>query len=196
MKKAKRSDLNRITEILSNAYVGNPSVERVMRAPSERNRSKLMRLLAVEMLMRDALYITSNANGVGAVYEMPEQSLGLKGFMHDLKIMIQVTGLRRGVWALKRRKTILNHRHKEKCLYFWILAVDPESSGIETIQEIRDFIFEMSSERNLPIYAETPMKRTKVLYERYGFETYNKIQFDDNYTLWLMRRHPSLQKTS
>jgi hypothetical protein len=54
----------------------------------------------------------------------------------------------------------------------WGVTTD-HTNGLETIKEIRDFVFAYSKQEELSIYAETTMKSTLNLYLRYGFEIYD-----------------------
>ena len=57
-----------------------------------------------------------------------------------------------------------------------------------------DAIFELATELNLPIYLETAMERTKVAYERYGFETFHYWEDPSgNIKFWFMKWDPSKQ---
>ena len=57
--------------------------------------------------------------------------------------------------------------------------------------ELRDAIFEMATQVNLPIYLETAIERNKVAYERYGFETFHYWEDPaENIKFWFMKWEP------
>jgi hypothetical protein len=74
-------------------------------------------------------------------------------------------------------------------LYFWFLGVLPGGEG--AVFDLRDGIFKLARQQNLPIFLETAMERTRIAYERYGFESFHywhdpaeKIRF------WFMKWEP------
>jgi hypothetical protein len=72
-----------------------------------------------------------------------------------------------------------------------MIAVNPEWKGLETIIELRDFSYELSDQKGLPIFAEATEKKTKVTYERYGFKVFDEWKVEaENIHLWFLRRDP------
>ena len=194
MERVTRSTFSRAVDILSAAYVDNPTVIASVYRNTDRVRRRLFRLLCKEMVLRKALYITENQQGVAAYYIPSDQKPGIQIALIKLNILFTVTGLKNGISSLMRTKKISKRRKPLPCIYFWLLAVHPDFKGLEAIQDIRDTVFRTSKEKALPILAETPLPRTKLLYERYGFSTYDKLQFQDGLIIWLMERDSTVRQ--
>ena len=191
MKTAQLSDIPSMAALLVRAYKHNPTVVRVVgeHAGFEKRAERLFRYTLRDMVKQQAAYITNNGTGIAVLYPILEKKSSL---WTQLQVVLRASGFKRGLAAMQREKIIRSIRPKGNYLHFWMLAVDPEQKGIASVQEMRDFAFELSASEQLPIYAETPLPRTKALYERYGFVTYNKWQ-DGEYTVWFLKRIPAVK---
>ena len=64
-----------------------------------------------------------------------------------------------------------------------------DSYGLNTIIDIRNFVFDYSRKSQLPIYAETTVEKYLVLYQRYGFSIYDEWETDYNgIKVWFIKR--------
>ena len=188
MRIAGPEDLTPIVDLLVRAYQDNPTLLRIVgtHKGSTRRMRILFRVSVADAMKINSVHITDNGHGIAVIYPIADKPGSL---WSQLKLVFSVSGLSRGIKALKREKLIKQIRPKGDYLHFWILAVDPLVKGIETVQEMRDFAFNLSARTKQTIYAETPMKRTKMLYERYGFTTYDQWE-DGDYTVWFLKRPP------
>ena len=74
-------------------------------------------------------------------------------------------------------------------MYFWFLGV--EKGGDQAVYELKDHLFELSKNQQLPILLETSVPRNRSVYERYGFEVYHTWEDSGNdKALWFMMRKP------
>ncbi|CAN0290807.1 unnamed protein product, partial [Chrysoparadoxa australica] len=77
-------------------------------------------------------------------------------------------------------------------LYFWFFGASNASRGSRGAWELKQRVFNQSKALNLPIYLETSIPQNKLVYEKFGFETYHI--WDGNYgghPLYFMKRGPS-----
>lgn len=189
MRRARINDLEIVLKVLVNANQDNPSVLRLFKSkPKQDELKKLFGLLIQPLITVGHVYITDNELGVAVLYPDSYRP-SFKAKMNKIKIALRVSGIKRSLSVIKTQKKI--DRRREACshLYFWMLAVDPSNKGLDTIIEIRDFSFSMSERTGLPILAETPMKRTKRLYERYGFNHYNSVVDANELKFYLLKRN-------
>ena len=112
----------------------------------------------------------------------------------DIKLALKVTGIAKGLKALKIQGYVKNQRPKdEPHLYCWFWGIMPESRGIQgkkITYTMKDEIFRISKEKNLPVFAETRIRKVKVAYVRYGFKIFNEWQHPSGDTMWFMRYDP------
>lgn len=188
MKKATKKDLKKVADILSRAYSDNPTVDSLFaRKPSQAKRNSLFSLLMLEQIALDRVYLTDNDMGVAVFHNAQKaKSAPFISAYIKLTILLGLTGLKNGTATLKRQKKIAGKRLKAPHYYFWMLAVDPENKDMDTVFEMRDYIFELSRKNSISVLAETPFDRTKRIYMRYGFTEYDKIVFRDDYTIYLL----------
>lgn len=188
MKKATKKDLLKVADILSRAYSNNPTVDSLFaKKPNQAKRNSLFSLLMLEQIALDRVYLTDNELGVAVFHDTRiAKSAPLVSAYVKLKILFGLTGLKNGLATLKRQKKIAGKRLKIPHYFFWMLAVDPENKDMDTVFEMRDYIFDLSRKNNISVLAETPFERTKRIYMRYGFAEYDKITFSDDYCINLL----------
>lgn len=189
MRAALKNDLENVLNVLVNANHDNPSVLRLFKSkPNNVELKRLFGLLISPLIIAGHVYITDNNLGVAVIYPNDYRP-SLTAKLNKLRIALGVSGLKSSLSVLKTQKKIDQRREDCPHLYFWMLAVDPSNKGLNTIIEIRDFSFSISKKTGLPILAETPMKRTKRLYERYGFNHYNSVVDENGLKFYLLKRN-------
>lgn len=192
MRQATIEDIEHISKLLSRAYINNPTVDLLFKsAPTEKEKQSLFNHLIEEQILLERVYLTDNGLGV-AVYHRSQFAVKkwVKSTLLRLRVVLGVSGIKRGIAAMRRQKKVAARRKNNPHIFFWILAVDPDNRGLETIIEIRDHIFELSRKYQIPVYAETPLERTKNLYVRYGFQVYDEVNFKEGYTIYMLERNP------
>lgn len=137
---------------------------------------------------KQGAYITSNRKGVALMFNSENHltkfdALSLYAYLGQYSV-----GWLRAIPMLKRERIIKSYRSKEPAFYFWMLAVEDQSFGLETIIEIKEFVFQRSRANRLDIIAETISKRTLAMYLRYGFEVYHEYQDSKGLIIYFIRR--------
>lgn len=162
--------------VLSNAFTNNPGVLWVIK-----NDHKVpQRLIALcDFCLRVAMekkgaYITSDQKGVALLFGSKEKQKPHRWLINYIRLGQYCIGWNRAWAMIKREREIVSRRPKSEHLYFWMLGVEDHTFGLNTIIEIRDFVFALSKSRQLPIYAETTLEKTLTLYKRYGFKVYDE----------------------
>lgn len=88
------------------------------------------------------------------------------------------------------QRQVAGFQPKEPHLFFMLLAVDEERSGLSAIIDIRDRIFALSAFMQLPVYAQTTSAKIRILYESYGFETYGTLSIPGSREfIYFLKRH-------
>lgn len=177
--------------ILSRAFTDNPGVLWVIK-----NDHKIpQRLLALcdfclcVAREKNGAYITSDEKGVALLFGSNEKQNPINWLVNYIRLGQYCIGWSRAWSMIQREREIVRRRTKTAHLYFWMLGIEDHTFGLNTIIEIRDFVFALSKERKLPIYAETTMEKTLILYKRYGFKVYDEWKTGkDGVTVYFIRR--------
>lgn len=118
-------------------------------------------------------FITSDGKGVSLLYRLKDKKLTVRDLINQAILAYKAIGVRRAKEIIRREKYIKQHRPEGDYLYFWMVAVDTDVKGIDTMKEITYWAQELSNKMNIPLLAETTMEKNKVVYERYGYQVYH-----------------------
>ncbi len=195
MRKASIAEKDKVIDIISSTFDTNPGINWLIKKSGSHKR-KIHRLASYAFLksyLREGAFISSNEKGVALCYRFNYRVFSLREVIYQLRFALLSINPRRIPKVLKRESYRRSKRPDSgNYLYFWFLGVIPDGRG--AVYELRDAIFEMATELNLPIYLETAMERTKVAYERYGFETFYYWEDPaENIKFWFMKWEPSKQ---
>ena len=181
---------NRFVDIIVDAFEHNPAVVDVVKQDS-RKKERVRKLVEYSFEFgkrRNGLYMTKDRNGI-AIYYVEDMKRTLADHWADVKLIFQVSGLKRVKYLLAREAYRNKVRPKELFFYVWFLGVETTHRGTGSILELRNRIFEEADKRQLPTLVETTIEQNKRVYERFGFEVYHKHQFHENMPpMYFMRR--------
>jgi hypothetical protein len=165
----------------------------------DKHKNKRFRYLAEHMIdkaiERDALMVSEDYNGIAILFEEGDNKTSFWNEMvTDLKLALNVTGIKKGLKALKTQGYVKKQRPKnEKHLYCWFWGIMPEGRDVDdkrTAYRMKDQIIAKAQETGFPIYAETRIKRVYIAYRRYGFECFNEWQHPSGDTMYFMKYTP------
>lgn len=131
-------------------------------------------------MQKNGAYLTDDEKGVALIVKSWYKQNPLKWLIGYIRLGQYCIGWNRALKIIRRDKEIRSRRPNQKHLYFWMIAVEDHTYGLETIKSIRDFVFKYSKEEQLPIFAEATSKKTLALYLRYGFEVYDEWQQNED----------------
>ncbi len=195
MRKASLAEKDKVIDIISSTVDTNPGVNWLIKKRG-RHKKKIYRLASYafyKSYLREGAFISSNEKGVALCYKFNYQVFSIREVIYLLWFALFSINPSRIPKVLKRECYRRSKRPESgDYLYFWFLGVIPDGRG--AVYELRDAIFELATKINLPIYLETAMERTKVAYERYGFETFHYWEDPvENIKFWFMKWDPSKQ---
>ena len=165
----------------------------------DHRKEKRFRYLATYMvekgIEKDALMISENGRGVAILFQTNSKDKSFwKDLIMDLKLAINVTGLRKGLKVMKSQAYVKNQRPKEgDYLYCWFWGILPDSRGSDdskTAYEMKNKFYAKAKELQLPIYAETRTRRISLAYRRYGFEIFHEWQHPSGDTMYFLKYTP------
>ena len=188
MRRASIAEKDKVIDIISSTFETNPGVNWLIKK-SGSHKKKIHRLASYafyKSYLREGAYISSNEKGVALCYRFNCRVFSIREVIYLLWFALFSINPRRIPKVLKRESYRRSKRPESgNYLYFWFLGVIPDGRG--AVYELRDAIFELAKETNLPIYLETAM-------ERYGFETYHYWEDPaENIKFWFMKWETSNQ---
>lgn len=167
-------------QVLTTAFGNNPGVLWVVKKDKHiRQRIKVLCKFCLGVAMqKQGAYITADLKGIALIFRNTMKQDPFRWLTGYIQLGHYCIGWNRAIKVIRREMTITGRRPQTPHLYFWMLAVEDHTYGLNTIIEIRDFVFNQSKMLQLPIYAETTVESALTLYKRYGFKVYDKWQMD------------------
>lgn len=155
----------------------------------------LARHMVEKAIEKDALITSDDGKGIAILFRTNSKDKSFfKDLITDLKLAINVTGLKKGLKALKTQSYVKNQRPKEgDYLYCWFWGIISDARGSDdskTAYNMKNKFFEISKDLQLPIYAETRLRRISVAYRRYGFELFNEWDHPSGDKMYFLRYFP------
>lgn len=162
--------------VLTHAFANNPGALWVIKNDHKiQQRLRVLCDFCLRVSMeKNGAYITSDLKGVALLFHSKAKQKPWNWLIQYLRLGQYCIGWDRAWSMIQRESQIVSRRPQSEYLYFWMLGVEDHTYGLNTIIEIRDFVFKLSKDRQLPIYAETTMQKTLALYIRYGFQVYDE----------------------
>lgn len=191
MKSVQKRTFQHAVATLSKAFAANPSVLQVIKRDHQQQRriAELCHFCVSVAIQKEGAYISSNNKGVALLFKSWLKQKRISWLLGYLRLGQRCIGWTRAIPMIQRDKEVMKRRFKPDHLYFWMLGIDEDSGGLQTIIEIRDFAFNQSRQLQLPICAETSMKKTLSMYQRYGFKVYDEWDTGkDGVIIYFIRR--------
>ena len=189
-----KQDIQKGIEILSNAYFNAENISWIF---PKKDKSKMKRFFSVllhDAILRNGAFISKDETGVLLLYRQNSKSFSIKNLFRKLVVLFFVTGLTRGLKAIKHQRNVTNRRPKEGWLGMG-LAIDGCTNLTELVYEFKKEALQMVDDSGLPAYAETTVPRVKKLYEHLGFQVYDSMPHPyADLTVWFLKRDASNQK--
>jgi ribosomal protein S18 acetylase RimI-like enzyme len=188
MKRAKLKDQHLVTEILSKAFSDNMSVNYVVKQDKYRLRriERLMQYSFQTCIDFGEVWISENEQGCALLLYPDKIKKTFKGVLRDLNLAINVIGLNRVLFVLKRERNIKSRHPNEPFCHLWFIAINPSCQKKGYGSKLLQNIIVQSKNNGRPIYLETSVDSNLSWYQRYGFEIFNTI--DLTYKLHMLKR--------
>jgi len=192
MRKAEKSDKDKVVKIICESFDSNPHVNFIIKNDKKRAaRMVAMAEYAFKFGMRrNGVHLTDDGLGVAIIFEYDKVPMNLNEYYLQLQLVFKAFTVSRALMVNKLENLIRKKRAaKVNFLYLWFFGVADEALGTSDGRDLMKFIFTMSKNQNLPIYLETSLKRNSIIYKRFGFEEYNIFRTGhDDLTMWYMKR--------
>lgn len=156
----------------------------------------LAKYMVEKALEKDALITSGNGKGIAILFRTNSKDKNFwKDTLMDLKLAINVTGIKKGLKAMKAQKYVKKQRPQEgDYLYCWFWGILSDARGksdeAKIAYDMKDQFFAMAKELQLPIYAETRVKRISLAYRRYGFKLTKEWDHPSGDKMYFLRYDP------
>lgn len=162
------------------------------------NRHKRFEYLATHMvekaIEKDALIVSDNRMGIAILFKTSKQEDNfLKDIWTQIGLVLKVTGIKNAYQIVKNQNYIKKQRPQTgEYLYCWFWGILAESRGADTQvgKEMKDEFYRQSKEYQVPLYAETRMRKNALVYQRFGFELFHEWQHPSGDTMYFLRYNP------
>ena len=171
----------RFIDIIVDAFGFNPSVQDIIKQDHKKEQ-RLKRLASYSFHFgerRKANYLSSDSNGIVISY-VEDYRRTLADYWADVKLILQVSGLGKALYLLRKEAYRKRVRPKAPFYYVWFIGVDSEHRGGECSRELKKWVFDEANRLQLPILIETTIPKNKRAYEFFGFKVYHVHRFHKN----------------
>jgi hypothetical protein len=166
------------------------------------NRHKRFEYLATHMvekaIEKDALIISENRMGIAILFKTSKKDDNfLKDIWSQFGLVLNVTGIKNAYRIVKNQNYIKKQRPQTgEYLYCWFWGILAESRGADTQvgKEMKDEFYRQAIEYQIPLYAETRMRKNALVYQRFGFELFHEWQHPSGDTMYFLRYNPPPKK--
>ena len=155
----------------------------------------LAKHMVEKAMHKDALMVSDDGRGIAIFFKMDGKSEGFwTELMSDLKLALNVTGIKKGLKALQSQKFVRQQRPNDgEFLYCWFWGILPDARGNtsdKTPYKMKDEMFRISKELQLPIYAETRIRKVSIAYRRYGFKLLKEWKHPSGDLMYFLKYTP------
>lgn len=180
---------DRIIAIIERTFDLNPSVNSVIGKGGNRRKklSRLARFAYEKSKNKNGIFLSANSKGTALCFRSDAKGYSISELISEVKFAYSIP-ISKVFQTLRRESYIKKHRLQIPHLYFWFFGV--ESGGGDAAFELKNKIFNLSFNENLPILLETSVPRNRSIYERYGFQVYHEWVDENGTLLWFMSRNP------
>ena len=188
MRKAAYSDKALVVDILSRAFNANPSVNYIIRQDQQREERirKLMAYSFEQCWSFGGVYLSDDRQGCALTLLPDTKKTTLSTILLDIQLAFSVIGIGRLKKILDREAKVHQGHPKEPFFYLWFLGVAPEFQNRGTGSALLQELIDESQRMKRPVYLETSLVSNISFYQKFGFEVYRELAFDQ--TLYCMKR--------
>lgn len=169
---------------------------------NDSQKDKRFHYLATHMvekaIKKDALIISENQKGIAILFKTSKNDDNFwQELPSQLGLLINVTGIKNGLKVLKAQNYIKAQRPQEgEYLYCWFWGILPDARGADTQtgKDMKDEFYRQADLYNIPLYAETRMRKNALVYQRFGFELFHEWQHPSGDTMYFLRYVPAALK--
>lgn len=190
--KAKRSDKDRVLELLSLSFKDNLSVRYLCGDSGTIGIGRLMDY-AFEVCFRfGKVWLTEKKDGCALVVYPHLKKFSIWSIWLDLKLFGGVIGLSRFAKVLRREKLVTGQHPSTPFCYLWFIGVNPWVQGHGAGTELLRVVVMEADFDGIPVYLETSTLKNLPWYQKRGFMVFKEL--DMGYPLFFLKRDPDRER--
>ncbi len=186
-----KTDKEIILDIVAKAFSESHRLLAIMKKGKPEKRLRVMASYAYDLIHKfDGIYLSEDKTTVIFYYTKKQYKRGLIDYYRYLRMYLTCIRPEKTFSTLRRESYVKSLRPDiPDYIYVWVLGSDPNRTSIRGLADIRDHLFKVSQEKNLPILLETTVEKVLKLYQYVGFEIYNEIHDETiNMPVWFLKR--------
>lgn len=155
----------------------------------------LAKYMVEKAIEKDALIVSDDGKGIAILFQTNSNDKNFwKDTIQDIKLALNVTGIKKGLKAMKTQSYVKSQRPKEgDYLYCWFWGILSDARGSDdskTAYNMKNQFYARAQELQLPIYAETRIRRISIAYQRYGFKQFNEWDHPSGGKMYFLKYSP------
>jgi hypothetical protein len=164
-------------------------------AKKEKRFNYLATYMVEKAIEKDALIVSPDGKGIAILFRTNSKDKNFwKDTIMDIKLALNVTGIKKGLKAMKTQSYVKSQRPKEgDYLYCWFWGIISDARGSDdakTAYEMKNKFYAIAKDLQLPIYAETRIRRISLAYRRYGFEQFHEWDHPSGDKMYFLKYSP------
>jgi GNAT superfamily N-acetyltransferase len=194
VRKADPAEIEPLSAALAAAFRDDPALGHLLpdRATRERRLRVFFRTeLAEVAFAHDMVFTTDELTGV-AVWAPPDRwRVTMRATLREAPAMTGVFGRRLPLALWSRLRIERRHPSRPRHLYLAAVGVEPDSQGRGLGSRLMHPVLAEADAGGTPAYLEASTPRSRVLYERHGFEVVEEVRLPrSGPAIWRMWRDP------
>lgn len=183
---ASSANKKRIIAIISKSFKDNQSVNYIVKQDKKRTKriTKLIEYSIFQGSKFGQLFLSEDKNAACILLFSNRKKTTLESIFWDIKLVIQVIGIRNLRAALQRESLLKKKYPKTPYVHLWYIGVDPplqkKGIGSKLLQEVISYCGDK------PIYLETSVVSNIGWYTKFGFEIIETL--DLGYKLYVLKK--------
>jgi hypothetical protein len=186
-----KSDQDIIIGIVTNAFKQNPRAQAIIKQKNPTRSLRHMTEYAYSLVERmDGIYLSEDKTTVLFYYLKSQYNRTLVDYLRYGSMFMKAIKPSQLFPTLRREKHIASLRPDyEDYIYVWVLGSIPNNKSLKGLADVRDHLFGLSENLQLPILIETTVEKVLKLYRYVGFEEYHKwYDADADINVWFLER--------
>jgi len=185
------NDKEIVIDIVARAFSQSPRLLTIMKDGNTDKRLRIVAEYAFDLVSKlDGIYLSEDKSTALMYWTKSEYKRDLVDLYRYLRMFLLCVKPGKAISTMRREKLVESMRPDiPDYIYVWVLGQNPEKTSLRGLADIRDHLFSISQEKNLPILIETTVERVLKLYKYVGFEIYHEM-YDETIDMpvWFLKR--------
>lgn len=170
------SDKDIVISIIERAFIENPRLVTMAKKGKLEKSVRGMTKYAYYLVSKfNGIYLSKDKTTVLFYYLKSQYKMNLWDYLKYMWMFLTCIKISQFIPTIIRERKIESMRPDiPDYIYVWILGSVPGNKSLQGLADIRDHLWDMSKELNLPILIETTIDKVIKLYRYVGFEVYDE----------------------